>query len=80
MLATLRVGEIRAVVLVDCQAESALECAQVVPEDVGVFFDVHCLHGKLAQPLASVCIGGGFRGDAAAAEFGACSVLGDVLA
>ena len=76
MLASLRVGEVRAVVLVHCQAESTLECAQVVPEDVGVFFDVHCFHGELAQSLASVGIGGGFGGDAAAAEFGACSVLG----
>lgn len=63
-----------------CQAESALKCAQVVLEDVGVFFNVDCFHGELAQPLASVGIGGRFGGDTAAAEFGACSVLGNVLA
>mgnify|MGYP006950202263 CR=1 FL=1 len=52
----------------------------MVLEDIGVFFDVDCFHGELAQPLASVGIGGGFGGDTAAAEFGACSVLGKVLA
>jgi hypothetical protein len=80
VLAALRVGEVGAIVLVDCQAETAFEAAEVVFEDVGVFFDVDCFQRELAQSLASVGVGGGFGGDAAAAEFGACAVLGVVLA
>jgi hypothetical protein len=40
MLSSLRVCEVRAVILVDCQAQPALEAAYVVLEEVGVFVEV----------------------------------------
>ena len=69
MLAALGVGEVGAVVLVDGQAEPAFERAQVVAEDVWVFVEVDGFEGKLAEAFASVGVGGGVGGDAAAAEF-----------
>lgn len=78
MLAPLRVGEVGAIVLVDCQAEAALEATDVVLEEVGVFFEVDGFQRELAQALASVGVGCGPVGDATAAELGACSVLGGV--
>jgi hypothetical protein len=60
---------------VDCQAEAAFEAADVVFEEVGVFVEVDCLQGELAQALAPVGVCCGPVGDAAAAELGACSVL-----
>lgn len=75
MLAALRVGEVGAIVLVDCQAQTALEAADVVLKEIGVFFEVDCFQRELAQPLAPVGVGCGFVGDATAAELGACSIL-----
>lgn len=75
MLAALSVGEVGAVILVDGQAEAAFEGADVVLEEVGVFVQVDGFQGELAQPLASVGVGGGGRGDTSAAELGACAVL-----
>lgn len=70
--------QVRAIVLVDCQAESALEAADVVFEKVGVFIEVDCFQRELAQALATVGVGGGPVGDTATAELGACSVLGSI--
>lgn len=75
VLAALCMGEVGAIVLVDCQAEATLEAADVVLEEVGVFIKVDCFQGELAQALASVGVGCGLVGDATAAELGACSVL-----
>lgn len=75
VLLALGVGEVGAVVLVDGQAEAALEGADVVFEEVGVLVEVDCLEGELAEAFAAVGVGGGMRGDTAAAEFGACAVL-----
>lgn len=50
----------------------------MVFKEVGVFVEVDCFQGELAQALASVGIGCGPVGDTAAAELGACSVLGYV--
>lgn len=50
----------------------------MVLEEVGVFIEVNCFQGKLAQALASVCVGCGLVGDATAAELGACSILPSV--
>lgn len=50
----------------------------MVFEEVGVFVEVDCFQRELAQTLASVGVCGGSVGDAAAAELGACSVLGGV--
>ena len=78
MLFPLRVRQVRAIVLVDGQAESALEAADVVFEEIGVFVEVDCFQRELAQALATVGVGCGPVGDAAAAELGACSVLESV--
>lgn len=75
VLLALGVREVRAVVLVDCQAEAALEGAEVVAEDVGVLFEVDGLERELAEALAPVGVGGAVRGDAATAELGAGAVL-----
>ena len=75
MLLALGVGEVGAVVLVDGEAEAALEGAQVVLEDVGVLVEVDGLEGQLAEALATVGVGCAVRSDAAAAELGASAVL-----
>lgn len=75
VLLALGVGEVGAVVLVDGQAETALEGADVVLEEVGVLVEVDCLEGELAEAFAAVGVGGGVRGDTAAAEFGTRAVL-----
>lgn len=67
--------QIRTVVLVDGQTQSAFEAADMVLEEVGVFVKVDRLQRELAQALAPVCVRRRLRGDAAAAKFGSCSVL-----
>lgn len=57
MLLALRVGEVGAVVLVNRQAETALEGADVVLEEVGVLVEVDGLERELAQAFAAVRVG-----------------------
>jgi len=59
MLSALGVCEIGAIVLVDCQAEAALEAADMVLEEVRVLVEVDRLEGELAETLAAVCVGCG---------------------
>ena len=75
MLAALRVGEVRAIILVDCQTQAALEAADVIFEEVGVFVEVDSFEGEFAEAFATVGVCGRVGGYASAAEFGACSVL-----
>lgn len=58
MLAALRVGEVGAVVLVDRQAEAALEASDVVFEKVRVLVQVDGFEGELAETLAAVGVCG----------------------
>jgi hypothetical protein len=69
MFPPLGVREVRAVILVDGQAEAALEAADVVLEEVRVFVEVDGFEGEFAESFASVCVCCGVRGDTAAAEF-----------
>ena len=57
MLAALGVGEVGAIILVDCQAEPTLEGSDVVLEEVGVFVEIDGLESELSETLSSVCIG-----------------------
>lgn len=57
MLAALRVREVRAIVLVHGQAETAFEAADVVLEEVRVFVEVDGFEGEFAQAFATVCVG-----------------------
>lgn len=75
MFAALGVGEVGAVVLVDCEAETALEGADVVFEEVRVFVEVDGFEGEFSQAFAAVCGCCFFGGDATAAELGAGAVL-----
>ena len=75
MLAALCVGEVGAIVLVDCQAETAFEGADVVLEEVWIFVEVDGFEGEFAQALATVGVGGFFRGNTAAAELGSGAIL-----
>jgi hypothetical protein len=75
VLAALRVGEVRAIVLVDGQAEPAFKRAQVVFEEVRVLGQVNGFEGQLAQTLATIGVGCARGCDAAAAEFRAGTVL-----
>jgi hypothetical protein len=52
----------------------------VVLEEVRIFVKIDGFERELAQSLATVGVGCGLGGDTAAAEFGACAVLGCVLA
>lgn len=56
MFAPLRVGKIGAIVLVDCQAETALEAADVVLKEVRVLVEIDRFESELAQALATVSI------------------------
>lgn len=58
MLAALGMGEVGAIVLVDCQAETTLEGTDVVLEEVGVFVEVDGFEGELSKTFSSVCVGG----------------------
>lgn len=59
----------------DGETEAAFEAADVVFEEVRVFVEVDVFEGELAESFATVCVCGGMRCDAAAAEFGAGSIL-----
>jgi hypothetical protein len=48
--------EIRAVVLVDCQAQPAFKASDVVLKEVRVLVEVDCLKCELAEPLPTVGI------------------------
>jgi hypothetical protein len=75
MLFALGVGEVGAVILVDCKTETALETSDVVLKEVGILVKVNVFQSKLAKTLATVCVGRGAVGDTTATEFGSCSIL-----
>ena len=77
MLATLCVSEIGAIVLMYCEAETALEGADVVLEEVGVFVKIDGFEGEFAKSFTAVGIGSGVRCYSTSTEFGASSVLRD---
>ena len=56
MLATLGVGEVGAIVLVDGQTEPTLEGSDVVFEEVGVFVEIDGFEGEFSETLSSVCV------------------------
>jgi hypothetical protein len=57
MLAALGVGEVGAIVLVDCETESTFEGSDVVLEEVGVFIKIDGFEGEFAETFSSVCVG-----------------------
>lgn len=75
MLAALGVREVRAIVLVDGQTESALEAADVVLEEVRVLVEIDGLERELPQTLATVGVGRGGGCDTTATELGSCAIL-----
>lgn len=75
MLATLRVSQVGAIVLVNCQAQAALEAADMIFEEVGVFVEVDGFECEFAEAFATVGVCGRLGGYASAAKFGARSVL-----
>lgn len=75
MLASLSVGEIGAIVLMDGETEAAFKTANVIFEKVGVLVEIDVLKGEFSQALAAVGIGRGMGGDASAAELGSYSIL-----
>ena len=75
MFAALSVGEVGAIVLVDGEAETALEGADVVFEEVGIFVQVDCFEGEFAETFSPVSVGCAMGCYSSAAELGASSVL-----
>ena len=75
MLAALSVCEVGTVVLVHGETEAALEAADVVAEEVGVFVEVDGFESEFSESFAAVGVGCALGGDAAATEFGAGAVL-----
>lgn len=67
--------EIRAIVLMDCQTEPALEATDVVLEKVWVLVQVDRLERELPETLSSVGICRRLRGDTSAAKLGTCAIL-----
>ena len=49
--------EVRAIVLVDRETESAFKGSDVVLEEIRVFLKIDMLEGEFAQPFAPVGIG-----------------------
>ena len=72
---SLGMREVGAVILVDSQAEAALEASDVVFEDVRIFLEIDGFKRKLAETFAPVCISRRCRGNASTAEPGARTVL-----
>ena len=58
MFAALGMREIRAIVLVDGQAESAFEAANMVFEEVRVFIEIDVFESELAKTFAPVRVRG----------------------
>ena len=75
MLAALSMSQVGAVILVDGEAETAFEGADMVFEEVGVFVEVDGFEGEFAESFASVSVCRGMRGDSSTAKFGPGSVL-----
>jgi hypothetical protein len=75
VLPSLCVGEIRAVVLMDRQAKTALEATDVVLEEVRVLVEVDGLERELSETFSSVGVRRRLRGDTTAAELGTCAIL-----
>ena len=75
MFAALCVSEIGAIVLVYCEAETALEGADVIFEEVGVFVEIDGFEGEFAESFAAVGVRSGVRCHSSSTEFGASSVL-----
>lgn len=75
VLTALGMSEIRAIVLMNGQTETALEASNVVLEEVGIFIEIDRLESKLAQTLTTVSVRRGLRCDTTATEFGTCAVL-----
>jgi len=63
------------IVLMNGKAETAFERADMVFEEIRIFVQIDGLERELPQSLTSICIGTGIRGDTAAAEFRASTVL-----
>lgn len=75
MLAALGVSQVGAIVLMDGEAETTFEGANVVFEEVWVFVEVDGLQGEFSQTFTSVGVGGALRGDATTSELRAGAVL-----
>lgn len=75
MLATLRVGEVGAIVLVDGQTETTLEGSYMILEEVGVLIKVDCLESEFSKSFSAVCVCAGVGGNSSAAEFAPRAVL-----
>jgi hypothetical protein len=54
MLPALRMSEVGAIILVNCQTQSAFKGPDVVLEEVGVFVEIDGFEGKFSQTLSSV--------------------------
>jgi hypothetical protein len=57
VLSSLCMGEIRAIILVNCQTETAFEASDVVLEEVRILVEVDGLERELAETLSSVGVG-----------------------
>lgn len=75
MLAALGVSQVGAIVLMDGEAETTFEGADVVFEEVRVFVEVDGLQGEFTQTFTSVGVGGALGGDATTSELRAGAVL-----
>ena len=62
-----------------CEAEPALERADVIFEEVRVFVEIDGFEREFAETFSSVGVGGGVRCYSSAAEFGAGSILEEKL-
>lgn len=75
MLPPLCMREIRAVILVYCETQTAFEATDVVFEEVRVLVEIYRLQCEFAQTFTAIGVGGRGGRNASAAELRACSIL-----
>ena len=68
-------SEIGAIVLMNCEAETALEGSDVIFEEVRVFVEINCFKCKLSKTFAPIGIGGRMRRNTTSTEFATCTIL-----
>ena len=56
MLATLGMGEIGTIVLVNCEAETAFEGADMVLKEIGILVEVDGLKSELPKSFSAISI------------------------
>lgn len=75
MFPALCMSEIGAIVLMDCEAETAFEGSDMIFEEIRVLVEIDCFKCELSKTFASIGICGRMRRYTTSTEFATCTVL-----